>query len=242
MIRTSSLSKSYGDFCALADLSLNIEEGEFYAFLGPNGAGKTTTIKLLTGLLAPSSGSAVVAGFDVMQNPIEAKRSIGYIPDVAFFYDKLTCLEFMQFIGELFEVPPGQVREQREALFERLSLDEYRNHRVENLSHGTKQRLAISAALMHEPKVIIIDEPMVGLDPKHARVVKDELISRAKAGATVFMSTHQLATAEELADRIGILNRGRLIIEGTRDEIADLRRGAAAHTLEDFFLQVTAED
>lgn len=242
MIEIEELSMSYGSLRALEELNLKVEPGELFAFLGPNGAGKTTTIKLLTGLLKPTSGRARLCGFDIQDEPIEAKKRIGFIPDVAMFYDKLTTLEFMQFTGELFEVEAQKGKSTTEALFEQFSLNEFAHQLVENLSHGTRQRLAIASALLHEPEVIIIDEPMVGLDPHNARVVKDELKARSQAGATVFMSTHLLNVAEELADRVGIINYGKLIKAATVEE---LRGGIGEDDdwdLEAFFLEMTGGD
>ncbi len=240
MIETENLSMTYGTLLALDELSLNIRPGELFAFLGPNGAGKTTTIKLLTGLLRPTRGTARICGFDIQQEPLEAKRRLGYVPDVAVFYDKLTALEFMQFIAELFEVEPRKALEKTEALFAKFSLDEFAHQLVENLSHGTRQRLAIASAILHQPNVLIIDEPMVGLDPHNARVVKDELKAQSRAGTTVFLSTHLLNVAEELADRIGIINQGRLIQTGTVEELRAQRK-SADWNLEEFFLELTRQ-
>lgn len=239
MIETEDLSMDYGRLRALDRLNLRVEPGEFFAFLGPNAAGKTTTIKLLTGLLQPTAGRARICGHDIQESPMEAKRRVGYVPDVAEFYDKLTALEFMGFIADLFEVEPGTARRRAAALVDRFSLGGHVTQRVENLSHGTRQRLAIASALLHEPEVIIIDEPMVGLDPRHARVVKEELKARSRAGATVFLSTHLLNVAEELADRVGIIHRGRLIALGTVDELRSSREQEGG--LEEIFLEMTAE-
>lgn len=247
MIETIGLSMSYGDLLALDDLSLRIEKGEFFAFLGPNAAGKTTTIKLLTGLLKASSGTARICGYDVFENSIEAKRKIGYVPDVAEFYDKLTPLEFMDFIGDLFQMERADSRRGTGELFERFSLNEHAGQRIEHLSHGTRQRLGIASAMLHEPEVIIIDEPMVGLDPRHTRVIKQELKERSQKGVTVFMSTHQLNVAEELADRIGVINNGRICALGTLDEIRQIQgggegAGGGKAGLEDLFLALTEKD
>lgn len=236
---------SYGSLKALDGLNLKVEPGEFFAFLGPNAAGKTTTIKLLTGLLRPTAGTARVCGFDIQNEPLEAKRRIGFIPDVAVFYDKLTTLEFMQFTAELFEVEPDQAQKDTEKFFERFSLTEFAHQLVENLSHGTRQRLAIASAMLHRPEVIIIDEPMVGLDPHNARVVKDELKARSEEGTTVFMSTHLLNVAEELADRVGIINHGKLIQVDTVENLRKQREsesGKAEWDLEAFFLELTRSE
>ena len=242
MIEISQLSMRYGDLLALDELSLSIERGEFFAFLGPNAAGKTTTIKLLTGLMEPSGGSARICGFDIQKDPLEAKRRIGYIPDVAEFYDKLTPIEFMAFIAELFEVEPARAKKRTPELMEQFDLIPYGRQRIENLSHGTRQRLAISSALLHDPEVIIIDEPMVGLDPKNARVVKEELKARSEAGVTVFLSTHLLNVAQELADRIGIIHHGELIALGDVEEIMRVEEGGEDRSLEEVFLELTKDE
>jgi ABC-2 type transport system ATP-binding protein len=235
MIRTRDLTMHYGGLCALDGLTLDIPSGEFFAFLGPNAAGKTTTIKLLTGLLKPSAGDAWLCGHHVHDAPKAAKAALGFVPDVAVFYDKLTAVEFMEFIADLYEVERTAARRITGALFEQFALRPYAGERIENLSHGTRQRLAIAAALLHDPKVIIIDEPMIGLDPVHMRVVKEELKARSRAGVTIFMSTHLLNIAEELADRIGIIYGGKLRALGTMDE---LRRSAGSHELEQIFLSL----
>lgn len=247
MIETIGLSMNYGDLLALDDLNLRIEKGEFFAFLGPNAAGKTTTIKLLTGLIKASSGTARICGYDIIQESIEAKRKIGYVPDVAEFYDKLTPLEFMDFIGDLFQMERSDSRRGTGELFERFSLNDHAGQRIEHLSHGTRQRLGIASAMLHEPDVIIIDEPMVGLDPRHTRVIKQELKERSQKGVTVFMSTHQLNVAEELADRIGVINNGQICALGTLDEISRIQGGGGGDRrgktgLEDLFLALTEED
>ena len=237
MIRTENLTKQYGGLTAVKDLSLDIAQGEFFAFLGPNGAGKTTTIKLLTGLLKPTSGRAVVAGYDIQEEGIEARRLISYVPDFPFLYDKLEPLEFMMFVGQLYGMTRSDILRISRELFEMFALHEVQNRSIESLSHGTRQRLVIASALLHSPKVIIIDEPMVGLDPRSARVVKDVLKARSRAGVTVFLSTHTLHVAEELADRIGILNRGRLIAAGSMEELRTASGSSGA--LEDAFLTLT---
>ena len=237
MIQATGLSKNFGSLRAVDDLHLDIAQGEFFAFLGPNAAGKTTTIKMLTGLLRPSEGTARVAGYDIQRHPEAAKRLISYVPDFPFLYDKLTPREFLRFVGELYELPRADIGARAEALFEQFHLTEYHNELIENLSHGTRQRVAISAGLLHDPKVFIIDEPMVGLDPMHARIVKDEFKARSRAGCTIFLSTHTLSVAEEMADRIGIINHGRLVALGTVDELRRQNQQAGG-ALEKIFLSV----
>jgi len=239
MISTSNLTKKFGKLKAVDNLSLEVAEGEIFAFLGPNAAGKTTTIKMLAGLLRPTAGECSIGGHNVQDEPEAAKRLLAYVPDFPFLYEKLTCGEFMRFIGEMFQVPAPEIPMRTGALFERFALEPFRHELTENLSHGTRQRLVIASALLHEPKVLIIDEPMVGLDPMHARVVKDELKERSRNGMTVFLSTHQLSVAEELADRIGIIGNGRLLALGTLEELR--RQTAQTGALESIFLSLLAE-
>ena len=240
MIEFENLRMTYGPLVALDGLSLSIPQGEFFAFLGPNGAGKTTTIKLLTGLMKPTAGAVRICGYDVQTHPLKAKSNLGYVPDVATFYEKLTPYEFMRFIADLYELDRDKAAALTEDLFTKFDLQRHSTHRIENLSHGTRQRLAIAAALVHEPKVFVIDEPMVGLDPIHARTVKTELKARSQAGMTILMSTHLLNIAEELADRIGILHHGRLIALGTLGELQEefKHRGSS---LEEIFLNMVSE-
>ena len=240
MIELDNLTMHYGDLKALQSLDLCIPQGEFFAILGPNGAGKTTAIKLLTGLMQPTAGSVRICGHDIQQTPQVAKALLGYVPDVAVFYEKLRPHEFMHFIGNLYQMDEVKMRASTEELFATFDLDRHASQRIENLSHGTRQRLAIASTLLHDPKVFVIDEPMVGLDPVHARTVKTELKERSRAGMTILMSTHLLNVAEELADRIGILYQGRLIALGTMDELKGKfeREGAR---LEEIFLQMVSD-
>lgn len=237
MIEIENLSMTYGALKALDRLSLQIRPGELFAFLGPNGAGKTTAIRLLTGLMKPMEGSVKICGIDIQAEPVKAKTLLGYVPDVAVFYEKLNAPEFMHFIAELFEMDLRLAAERTRELFSQFGLHEHCGQRIENLSHGTRQRLAIASALLHSPKVFVIDEPMVGLDPIHARVVKEELKRQARTGATVLMSTHLLNVAEEVADRIGIIHHGRLLFTGTLQELraAQERQGLR---LEEIFLEM----
>ncbi len=219
MIRAHQLSKHFGSLRAVDGLDLDVARGEFFAFLGPNAAGKTTTIKMLCGLLRPTSGRVEIGGFDIQAEPERAKAQLAYVPDFPFLYDKLTCLEFMQFVGELYGMDRRALTTKCGELFDRFHLNDYHHEITENLSHGTRQRLVIASALLHDPKLFIIDEPMVGLDPMHARIVKDEFKARADAGMTIFLSTHQLSIAEEVADRIGIIAHGKIIALGTVAEL-----------------------
>jgi ABC-2 type transport system ATP-binding protein len=224
---------------SIDDLSLTVGRGEFFAVLGPNAAGKTTTIKILTGLIQPTSGTALVAGFDVQASPIEVRRRMAYVPDFPFLYDKLTPWEFIRFTGQMFRLPDDAIQTNGMALVARFSLEPFLHKPIEGLSHGTRQRVAIVSALLHNPEVFVIDEPMVGLDPHHARVVKDVLKERSQAGMTVFLSTHQLSVAEEMADRIGIIHEGRLVAVGTRDELR--QQTGVSGPLEQTFLALTRQ-
>lgn len=240
MIELTHLVKKFGDLIAVNDLSLSIEGGEFFAMLGPNAAGKTTTLKILAGLMKPTSGNALVAGLDVQTHPLETRKRMAYVPDFPFLYDKLTPWEFFRFTGQLFEMDDSRITSSAHELIQRFSLEPFANKMIEGLSHGTRQRVAIVSALLHDPAIFIIDEPMVGLDPHHARVVKDILKERSRAGMTVLVSTHQLSVAEEMADRIGIIHRGRLIAVGTRDELR--RQSGTSGPLEGAFLALTAQE
>ena len=239
MIELTHVTKKFGDLVAVNDLCLKVNQGEFFAILGPNAAGKTTTIKVMTGLIKPTSGSAQVCGFDVQREPLQVRQRMAYVPDFPFLYDKLTPWEFLRFTGQLFRMPNDRITSLSNDLIARFNLQEFIHKPIEGLSHGTRQRVAIVSALLHAPEVFVIDEPMVGLDPHHARVVKDVLKERSQAGMTVFLSTHQLSVAEEMADRIGIMHQGRLIALGTADELR--RQSGASGPLEAAFLALTAQ-
>ncbi len=238
MIELIHLVKRFGELTAVNDISLTVPKGEFFAVLGPNAAGKTTTIKILAGLIKPTSGSARVAGFDVQTHPLEARRRLAYVPDFPFLYEKLTPWEFFRFIAQIFQMDVARVEPAARELVERFSLEPFLHKPIEGLSHGTRQRTAIVSALLHDPEVFVIDEPMVGLDPHHARVVKDVLKERSVAGMTVFLSTHQLSVAEEMADRIAIIHQGRIVALGTGDELR--RLSGATGPLEAVFLALTS--
>ena len=240
MIELIHLVKKFGELVAVNDLSLTVGRGEFFAVLGPNAAGKTTTIKILTGLIKPTSGQARIAGFDVQTQSMEARRRLAYVPDFPFLYDKLTPWEFFRFTGQLFQMPEERIQAAGRELIERFNLESYVSQPIEGLSHGTRQRVAIVSALMHDPEVFVIDEPMIGLDPQHARVVKDLLKERSLAGMTVLVSTHQLSVAEEMADRVGIVHHGRLVAVGTPEELR--QQSGASGALEQAFLALTSSE
>ncbi|MBI1290375.1 ATP-binding cassette domain-containing protein [bacterium] len=237
MLSLQNLSKDYDGFRALDDLSLEIPAGEFFCFLGPNGAGKTTTIKIITGLLKPATGKAIIAGHDIQAAPLEAKRQIGYIPDTPYLYEKLSGRDFMHFVGNLYGVPRQEVQAAIDKYFAAFRIAHAADNLIENYSFGMRQKLCFSAAFMHKPKVLVVDEPMVGLDPQSARTLKNMLREFCRDGGTVFLSTHLLAIAEELCDRLGIITRGKLRF---LDSVDDLRRQMAREgNLEDLFLELT---
>ena len=240
MIELKSLTKKYGNFKAVDNLNLAVNKGEIFGFIGPNGAGKTTTIKMIGGLLEPTEGTVKIAGIDMQKQPEAAKGKIGFIPDRPYIYEKLTGMEFLKFTADLYGVPNEIYLQKARENLEMFSLLDWSNELIESYSHGMKQRLIMSAALLHDPQVIIVDEPMVGLDPGAIMMVKDLFKRLAHKGVTVFMSTHTLAVAEDTCDRIGIIHRGHMIASGTT---ADLQREANVSNadLERVFLNLTRE-
>jgi ABC-2 type transport system ATP-binding protein len=240
MIELIDVTRNYGEKTAVDGLSLAIPQGELFAFLGPNGAGKTTTIKMLVGLLRPTAGEVRVAGVDVVTHPREANRRMAYVPDEPHLYDKLTGREFLEFIAEAYGMPAAGAAAGIAEQIETFGLESFVDQLGESYSHGMKQRLVFAAAMLHRPQVLIVDEPMVGLDPRSMRMVKDLLRERARQGMTIFMSTHTLAVAEEIADRIGVVNHGRLAFLGT---VAELQEHLALRerSLEDLYLTLTEE-
>jgi ABC-2 type transport system ATP-binding protein len=238
MIRFDHIWHRYGSRVAVADLTLAVPRGELFALLGPNGAGKTTTIKMLVGLLRPDSGSVHVAGHNAVLSPREAVQAIGYLPDEPFLYEKLSGREFLEFVAEMRGMSRAEALRRVARQVDAFELADFLDDLAESYSHGMKQRLVLAASLVHDPTVLILDEPMVGLDPRSARMVKDLLRRSAREGVTIFMSTHMLALAEEIADRIGILNQGRLVFLGT---VAELQQEVACPqaALESLFLEFT---
>jgi ABC-2 type transport system ATP-binding protein len=232
------LTKRFGSYTAVDCLSLEIPHGEVFGFLGPNGAGKTTTIKIMTGVLRPTAGQVTISGIDVQLAPEKAKMLIGYIPDDPYLYGRLTAREYLQFVGGLYRMSNGGIQAKSEELFALFGMNGWADRKCEEFSHGMRQKLIFSAAFLHDPAVLIVDEPLVGLDPQSARIVKDLLKQYAARGATVFISTHILSIAEELCDRIGIINKGQLIGLGTLEQL----KTRAARTdidLETLFLELT---
>jgi ABC-2 type transport system ATP-binding protein len=239
MIEVQNLCRNYGAVKAVQDLTLCVPGGELFCFLGPNGAGKTTTLKILTGLLKPTSGSAKINGIDIQDEPVRAKKLIGYIPDMPFMYERLTTSEFFEFMGLLYNVPGDKISRSLDELFSLFGLLEQRATLVKELSHGMKQRLIYACTFLHDPEILFIDEPLIGLDPYTIRLIKDLLVSKARAGMTIFLTTHILALAEDIADRIGIIHKGRLAALGSLKELLDQNPGTK--TLEDIFLRLTKE-
>jgi ABC-2 type transport system ATP-binding protein len=236
-VRLEHVSKRFGRKVAVHDLSLTLYSGEVFAFLGPNGAGKTTTLKMSTGLLRSETGSVRLCGYDLVREARRAKEHIAYVPDQPFLYDKLTGREFIRFTREMYGVPADLADERLDRLAGRLDMHGFLDQLAENYSHGMKQKIVIAAALVHAPRVLVVDEPMIGLDPRTIRVMKTMFRELADAGGTVFMSIHVLDVAEAVADRIGIIHEGRLIALGTLQE---LRQSATRHErLEDIFLRLT---
>ncbi|HEX8200530.1 MAG TPA: ABC transporter ATP-binding protein [Isosphaeraceae bacterium] len=238
MIALREVTKTFGRKRAVDRLDLEVRAGELFAFLGPNGAGKTTTIKMVCGLLAPSAGTVRVGGFPAASQ--QARQLIAYVPDQPYLYEKLTGREFLRFVVEMYGLDPAPATRRIAELIETFEMDDYIDELSEDYSHGMKQRVVFASALVHDPKVLIVDEPLVGLDPRSARIVKDLFVAQARAGVAVLMSTHLLSIAEELADTIGIIDRGRMLLQGT---LAEIRGRAQMHgPLEDLFLKLTGGD
>jgi len=240
MIELEHVSRTFGSKLAVDRLDLVVPQGELFAFLGPNGAGKTTTIKMLVGLLRPSAGSVRICGLDRTAAPRETSRLMGYVPDEPYLYEKLTGREFLQFVAEMYGLDRVQAAGRIAREIERFELADFLDELTESYSHGMKQRVVFAAALVHDPRVLVVDEPMVGLDPRSARLTKDLLRASAQAGVTIFMSTHTLDVVEELADRIGIVNHGRLCFLGTVEELQRQQK-SQDRSLEALFLEITEE-
>src|SRR5437764_3502262 len=241
MIRLSALSKRYGSFTAVNGIDLSVPRGQLFGFLGPNGAGKTTTLRMIAGILRPTSGTVRIAGIDIAEQPIAAKMRLGFIPDRPFIYEKLTGAEFLKFVAGLYEQSGPQVEHRARELLALFDLEEWRDELVESYSHGMRQKLIISSAFVHRPDVIVVDEPMVGLDPQAAKILKDLFREYTRRGHTIMMSTHTLEVAQALCDRIAIIQAGKIRACGTMEE---LRRDAEAGAtgLEHIFLKLTGEN
>jgi len=241
MISLKNLAKSYnkGSVMAVDNLNLDVQAGEIFGFLGPNGAGKTTTIKMMLGLLKPDSGDALIGGHSITKDPLAVKRAVSYVPDTPEVYEKLTGIEYLNFLGDVYDVPAALRKERIAALLEMFELSGAVGDLIQSYSHGMRQKIVLVGALLHEPQVFILDEPMVGLDPKSASKLKNYMREHCDKGNTVFFSTHVLEVAERLCDRIGIINRGKLIACGT---LAELRNLAGDNeSLENIFLELTEQ-
>lgn len=239
MIKLTNLTKIYGKLTAVNHINLDVGSGEIFGFLGPNGAGKTTTIRMIAGLLQPTEGTAVIGGYDIQREPIQAKAITGFIPDRPYIYDKLTATEFMHFTASLYDLTDA--RNRITGLLELFGLVDWMDELVENFSHGMKQRLVMASALLHEPGVLVVDEPMVGLDPRGARLVKDIFKDLASKGVTVFMSTHTLEIVEQMCSRVAIINQGGIIAQGSVQDLGRMARMQDSH-LEPIFLRLTGGD
>ena len=236
-LEVKHLTKKYGDFTAVNDISFDVNRGEIFAFLGPNGAGKTTTVKVLTGLLKPSSGSVEVLGMDVVAKIEEIKKKAGFVPDQPYVYPYLTAFEYMRMIGDIYKVPVQEQKKKIPELFEMFEIQDRAGEIIDSFSHGMKQKLVISGVLLHKPEIMFLDEPLVGLDPKSARLVKDIFAKLAGQGVTVFMCTHVLEIAQKLADRICIINDGKILALDTFDNLKKSTPSAA--DLESVYLNLT---
>jgi len=239
MIQFESLTKTYGEFQAVKPLTLEVRRGEVFGFLGPNGAGKTTTIRMMMGILAPSAGRVLVDGFDCHADATEVKRRVGYLPDNPIFYDFLRGREILQFVAEMHGFSRAEAAERSARLLTEFGLDDVTEEFAVNYSMGMKKKLGLACALIHEPAVLILDEPINGLDPRASRDVQERLLAAAASGTTIFVSTHLLDMAEKLCDRVGIIHRGALVATGTTDEIR--AEASADGSLEDVFLKITDE-
>jgi ABC-2 type transport system ATP-binding protein len=235
-VEARGLRKVYGEHIAVNDVSLTINRGEIVGFLGPNGAGKTTTIKMLTGLLKPTMGSAAILGHDIERDPIPAKAAFGYVPDTPNLYGKLRGWEYLRFMARLYRVPTAQAERRAADLLRLFDLTEAASDLIEGYSHGMSQKMALAGALVHDPQVLFLDEPTVGLDPRSARLIKDLLVQLGERGVAVFLSTHILEIAERMCDRVVIINKGTIVASGT---LAELRSQGREGSLEDIFLSLT---
>ena len=237
MLELINLTKKFGNFTAVNNINLKVEAGDFFGFLGQNGAGKTTTIKMISGLYTASTGKVLINGYDIVSEPIKAKSLIGYIPDQPFIYEKLTGREFLYFSGGLYSIDKRKLKIKIEETIEKLEIGDWVDKRTEEYSQGMKQRITIASALLHNPMLLVVDEPMIGLDPQSALIVKNILKEKAQNGAAVFMSTHSLNVAEEICTRIGIIKDGNMIFSDTNEVLETIK--GSDHSLESLFLHLT---
>ncbi len=242
MIQTVNLTRCFGSLAAVQDLNLTVNQGELFGFLGPNGAGKTTTIRMIVGLLRPSAGTVNVAGYDVQQEPIAVKRMVGYLAQTPLLYERLTGREFLRFLGGLYGLGDKKTDTRTENLLDLMELSEKADQLIKSYSGGMRHKIGLAGALLHEPPVLLLDEPLAGLDPYSARRVKDLLRDLCRRGSTVFLSTHILEIAERVCDRVGILDQGRLVAEGTMEDLRTQAQSSEETTLEDLFLKLTGSE
>ncbi len=238
MLEIKDLTKSFGSFKAVDNISLTTTTGDLYGFLGPNGAGKTTTIKIITGLYSPTSGSVEVDGFDITKDHIEVKKRIGFVPDQPFLYEKLTGKEFLFFSGGLYKTPKNKLKIKVDELINKLNIGEWINKRTEEYSQGMRQRITIASALLHEPKLIIVDEPMVGLDPQSSHIIKKLFKELTNNGTVIFMSTHSLNVVEEICNKVAIIHKGKIIFNDNIDQLYEIRKDMDRN-IEQIFIQLT---
>jgi ABC-2 type transport system ATP-binding protein len=241
MIEITNLTKRYGDFTAVKGIDLLVPRGELFGFLGPNGAGKTTTLRMMAGILKPTSGSITVAGVDMIADPVAAKSKLGFIPDRPFIYEKLTGAEFLRFVAGLYDQEGPEIEHRARELLALFDLEHWAHELVESYSHGMRPKLIISSAFVHRPEVIVVDEPMVGLDPKAARILKDLFREYTRRGHTIIFSTHTLEVAESLCDRLAIIVQGEIKAHGTMDDLRRTLQGGEKG-LEELFLRLTGEN
>ncbi|HZE75982.1 MAG TPA: ABC transporter ATP-binding protein [Gemmatimonadales bacterium] len=238
MITLTGLTKRYGSFTAVDGIDLAVPKGELFGFLGPNGAGKTTTFRMIAGIILPTAGRIQIGGVDLVRQPLIAKRRLGYIPDRPFVYDKITGAEFLRFVAALYDAQDASLERRIDELLDLFELTPWKNELTESYSHGMRQKLIIASALVHRPEVIVVDEPMVGLDPKGARLLKDLFRQYVNRGGTILMSTHTLEVAEGMCDRIAIMQAGRILARGTMADLREQTESSGA-SLEDMFLRLT---
>lgn len=236
-IKTINLTKYYGNFPACVDINLDIPKGDVFAFIGPNGAGKTTTIKMLTGILKPTKGDILINGISISKNPLETKKIIGYVPDRPFLYEKLTGKEFLLMVKEIFNVPDKEFNSSVDFYLDYFDFNDRIDELIENYSHGMKQKVVLISALIHDPEIFIMDEPLVGLDPKSSKLLKDLIKNLSQKGKTFFISTHILSLVEEICNNLAIINKGKLVLSDTIDNIKSHQN----HDIEDLFLEITTE-
>jgi ABC-2 type transport system ATP-binding protein len=240
VIRLTSLTKRYGNFTAVDNINLHVPPGELFGFLGPNGAGKTTSLRMIAGILKPTSGTVEIGGVDIEKDPITAKSKLGFIPDRPFIYEKLTGIEFLRFVAGLYGQAGNEVEHRARELLALFDLDDWREELVESYSHGMRQKLIVSSAFVHRPQVVVVDEPHVGLDPKSIKILRELFREYARRGHTIMMSTHTLETAESLCDRIAIIVNGKIGLLGTMDELRQQSKHGGG--LEEIFLKLTGEN